>query len=134
MTPQAHGRKIFISSISNKGKSVQLILHYCRIILHIFFGISNSIAKISFDRNNIGFQKFPNYMSRLCFSCNWESVVECHLGHSFSYQIIKVSFHKSVLQQTLPRAVHLAEDISKQGLRKRSSPFLTIEDFADLVS
>lgn len=37
MTPQAHGRKIFISSISNKCKSVQLILHCCTIRYYISF-------------------------------------------------------------------------------------------------
>lgn len=88
------GRKIFISSISNKQNNVQLILHYCRIILHIFLVISNSIAKSPLTE--IRFQKFPSYMSRLCFSCNWESVVERYLGHDFSYPIIKGFFHKSM--------------------------------------
>lgn len=61
--------------MSNKHKSLQLILHYCRVILRISIGISNSTAHHLGER----FQKFLSYMPMLCSSCSWETAVESQL-------------------------------------------------------
>lgn len=126
------GEKSLTISAMFKRKSHQSILPYCRVILCISLGISDS-SQITFDRNNIRFQKFPSYTPRLCSSYNWKTAVLSQLGPSFSYTI-KSFFPQVSVIANLSIATAFAGDISKYGLSKKSLPFLTMKNLAGLFS